>query len=282
VVKTAGRETEGKVPPMARIRKPEPKRKASPEATDIEPARAARESEPGVLSAGEGVGGEWKEWMEAKASSLLKKVNALSIELADASWNLGDAFLDAARVLEGVRICMGDRTRFAKLARAATDLAGSASKLPRNHSEIKHAVDALVGAVQVAQDRPPVSPESIATLLAVVWRKTQHLGTLTLIGAEDEAEVQKGCARAIEQLQRHCIGELFEKLRFEILMNRPRRVQHSETEELEEKLRREFTSGTRRLDPEAVVTACARMSGETRELFGSHRKAAKRDAHKHK
>jgi hypothetical protein len=268
---------------MGTIRKPEPEWKASTEAIDEKLANIAGDGVPGVLPAGEFEGVEqWNKWVDERTSSLLKKVSALSIELATASWNLGDAFLDAARVLEGVCICMGDRTRFAKLARAATDLAGSASELPRNPSEIKPAVDALVMAVLVAQERPPVSPESIATQLALAWKRAEHLGTMNLLCFGTAREVRKYCAAAIEQLLGHRINELWGKMELEILMSRPQRVQRREIEKLGEQLRREFMGGTRRLDPEAIVTTCARMSGVTRELFGSHRKAAKRDAHKHK
>jgi hypothetical protein len=212
-----------------------------------------------------------------RLTAILDRVRAQSIELAKASRESGQQCLDAARTLEGVCLCLGDPSKYDKLARAATDLAGSASELPRKLGELKTAANVLVEAVVFAQEHPPVTPVSIATQLDIACNIAEHKGAKQLLCCGDEERVET-CTNAIWRLQRACIGELGEKLVVESLQ-RPRILHDSD---VWEKLEREFANGTRRLDPEAVVTACARMFGEMRELFGSHRKAVKRGAQKHK
>jgi len=213
-----------------------------------------------------------------RLTAIVDRVRAQSIELAKASRESGQQCLDAARTLEGVCLCLGDPSKYDKLARAATDLAGSASELPRKIGEFKTAANVLVEAVVFAQEHPPVTPVSIATQLDIACNIAEHKGAKQLLCCGDEERV-KTCTDAIRRLLGSRVFELGEKMRFERLMKSQPFVQDRE---IREKIEREFTNGTRRLDPESVVTACAREFGETRELFGSHRKAAKRGAQKHK
>ena len=199
---------------------------------------------------------------ENPLTAMLGRLHLLRYELADLAPVLGEHFLDAARVVEGVSLCLScpvwngprpvpradsepegnKKGQQSRLARAATDLAGKASKVPRTLRENRPAADALVAAVKLAQQDPSATVENIARHLEIARTLHAHLGARRVLPHGGTAEERIA-------LFKEAIKRLWDR-----------------------------TDGGA-LDHEAVVSACARACGNKRELFGAVRKAVKRSGH---
>jgi hypothetical protein len=180
------------------------------------------------------------------------KLRLLSFELAEVSADLGQGqYLDAARVVEGVRICLGDSEKHKRLARAATDLAGKASELPRTLRENRAAADALVKAVRLAQCHPPdeTAGESPGTK-----RKKLAAHIAEYLDIARTLHAHRGARRLLPSTgTRNERIALFTMAIDDLLVDDDRPDAH------------------------AVVGACARKLGNKRELFGAQRKRERRE-----
>ena len=121
----------------------------------------------------------------------------------------------------------------------------SDSDLPRSFKEAKSAAAALVGAVNLARHQDPnATAEDIASMLEIsrtIMHETR--GTKRLLPHNGTAKERIALfTKAIEKVQSR-------------------------------------TDGGKPLDPEAVVSECARACGNRREIFGAIRKAVKRSGH---
>jgi hypothetical protein len=160
-------------------------------------------------------------------TAMLGKLHTLSFELSEASWVLGQSFLDAARALEGVRICVaGTPAQRKKLAKAATILIGKASRLPTKLNELKTATNELVGAVKLAQENPHATAKDIATHLEIGRTMAANRGAKAVLPHDGTAE---------ERIA------LF-------------------TETIEKKVKA-FTDPGEQMDPVAIFTACYKACG---------------------
>lgn len=244
---------------------------------------------------------------EHPLTPILAKLHLLRFELAEVAPRLGEHFLDAARVIEGVSLCLSNpvwngprpvpradsepsgpallpdppapvpradsepegnkKGQQSRLARAATDLVGKASRLPRKLRESRAAADALVEAVKVALDPPPVlwsdgppippdpvTPRTVARHLESARTLYAYLGARRVLPHNGS------------RTRRIAILEVAIKKLWKRVSARDERLP-----------RPTFPSG---VAPWPVVQACARALSNDDEVFGAQRKRAQRERRK--
>ena len=224
---------------------------------------------------------------EHPLTPILAKLHLLRFELAEVAPRLGEHFLDAARVIEGVSLCLSNpvwngprpvpradsepegnkKGQQSRLARAATDLVGKASRLPRKLDEMRAAADALVEAVKVALDPPPVlwsdgppippdpvTPRTVARHLESARTLYAYLGARRVLPHNGS------------RTRRIAILEVAIKKLWKRVSARDERLP-----------RPAFPSG---VAPWPVVQACARALSNDDEVFGAQRKRAQRERRK--
>jgi hypothetical protein len=157
--------------------------------------------------------------------------------------------LDTARILEGVRRCLAEPEKRDRLAKAATVLIGSESTLPSRLGEFKPAANALVDFVRETIDYHHQRGKALPD---------EWLAEVVDVGTS--RNLYRGAQNAFP------------------LRGSPKERQARLTEEIR-KLRMFNTPGGKPLDPEAVVSAWARVCGNRREIFGAIRKSVKRSGH---
>jgi len=200
----------------------------------------------------------WKKTDEARWPShplteILCKLHTLSFELANHAPQLGKHSLNAARVLEGIRDCLQQpsQEKLKRLARAATDLAGKTSRLPRSREENKRAAMALKDAVEDSLNRYPTaftdakqqmeSSEAIATRLEVARTTYAYMGAKRVLPHGGTAE------------ERIAIF----------------------TEVIEKKVR-PFTDAGQKMDPETIIKACHKACGGKGQPFRAEQRQSVR------
>jgi hypothetical protein len=171
---------------------------------------------------------------------LSAELATLDADLADLAPTYGDHLLTAAKVLEGVRLSLGNPQRYGKALRLAAARLGRL-EMPHSTKELKPAASALRDATFRALQETNATPEDIATAIDFARTASARLGTTRLLPHEGTEEERIALfAKVIKRVQARADYDGI-------------------------------------LDPWTVLRACARACGNRREIFGAQRKREQRE-----